>query len=190
MVRPSRHHVLPLLSSPPVLQARVILCGQIISMTLCGQAVSSQYLAADVNIPTTQSFATYLALAVVFLPWLAYHGQLWGAIRKRSVFARAIPLSHDILFCSWLRYLLLAAVDVEANFLYVKSYQYTTLTSVQILDCMTIPAVCPSHGPPRPICQLWSGHHPRPPLSENLYHLGQARRRGHMCWRHRVPGDG
>ncbi|OVA11387.1 Solute carrier family 35 member SLC35F1/F2/F6 [Macleaya cordata] len=41
----------------------------------------------------------------------------------------------------WYYYLLLALVDVEANFLVVKAYQYTSLTSVMLLDCWTIPCV-------------------------------------------------
>ncbi|XP_077211987.1 uncharacterized protein LOC143847156 isoform X3 [Tasmannia lanceolata] len=36
---------------------------------------------------------------------------------------------------------MLAIVDVEANFLVVKAYQYTSLTSVMLLDCWTIPSV-------------------------------------------------
>jgi solute carrier family 35 protein F1/2 len=32
-------------------------------------------------------------------------------------------------------------VDVEANYLVTKAYQYTSLTSVTLLDCFTIPAV-------------------------------------------------
>ena len=37
----------------------------------------------------------------------------------------AVPLRH---------YALLAAVDVEANFLIVKAYQFTNITSVTLLD--------------------------------------------------------
>jgi solute carrier family 35 protein F1/2 len=36
---------------------------------------------------------------------------------------------------------LLALVDVEANVLVTKAYQYTSLTSVTLLDCFTIPVV-------------------------------------------------
>ncbi|RWS20324.1 solute carrier family 35 member F1-like protein, partial [Leptotrombidium deliense] len=39
------------------------------------------------------------------------------------------------------KYFIIAIVDVEANFLLVKSFQYTTYTSVQLLDCFTIPTV-------------------------------------------------
>ncbi|RZC63504.1 hypothetical protein C5167_025255, partial [Papaver somniferum] len=41
----------------------------------------------------------------------------------------------------WYYYLLLALFDVEGNFLVVKAYQYTSLTSVMLLDCWTIPCV-------------------------------------------------
>ncbi|KAG7629066.1 Solute carrier family 35 member SLC35F1/F2/F6 [Arabidopsis thaliana x Arabidopsis arenosa] len=41
----------------------------------------------------------------------------------------------------WYHYLLLAFVDVEANFLVVKAYQNTSMTSVMLLDCWAIPCV-------------------------------------------------
>ncbi|CAL0318912.1 unnamed protein product [Lupinus luteus] len=41
----------------------------------------------------------------------------------------------------WYYYILLGIVDVEANFIVVKSYQYTSLTSVMLLDCWSIPIV-------------------------------------------------
>ncbi|THU62918.1 hypothetical protein C4D60_Mb01t10220 [Musa balbisiana] len=42
---------------------------------------------------------------------------------------------------SWYYYLVLAVVDVEANVIVVKAYQYTSLTSVMLLDCWSIPCV-------------------------------------------------
>ncbi|XP_023639265.1 solute carrier family 35 member F1-like isoform X3 [Capsella rubella] len=41
----------------------------------------------------------------------------------------------------WYNYLLLAYVDVEANFLVVKAFQNTSMTSVMLLDCWAIPCV-------------------------------------------------
>lgn len=41
----------------------------------------------------------------------------------------------------WFYYVMLAIVDVEANYLVVKAYQYTSFTSVMLLDCCTIPCV-------------------------------------------------
>ena len=37
------------------------------------------------------------------------------------------------------RYVLAALVDVYANFLIILAYQYTTITSIMLLDCFTIP---------------------------------------------------
>ncbi|XP_024012851.1 solute carrier family 35 member F1 isoform X2 [Eutrema salsugineum] len=58
-------------------------------------------------------------------------------------------LSCSWVMCSWLLsmeakwycYLLLSLVDVEANFLVVKAYQNTSMTSVMLLDCWAIPCV-------------------------------------------------
>ncbi|XP_038882368.1 solute carrier family 35 member F1-like isoform X3 [Benincasa hispida] len=41
----------------------------------------------------------------------------------------------------WYYYILLGLVDVEANYLVVKAYQYTSITSVMLLDCWAIPCV-------------------------------------------------
>ncbi len=38
-------------------------------------------------------------------------------------------------------YLALAVLDVEGNYLVTKAYQYTSITSVTLLDSTTIPAV-------------------------------------------------
>ncbi|KAF3840648.1 hypothetical protein F7725_006510, partial [Dissostichus mawsoni] len=41
----------------------------------------------------------------------------------------------------WWKYLLMGVADVEANYTVVKAYQYTTLTSIQLLDCFVIPVL-------------------------------------------------
>jgi drug/metabolite transporter (DMT)-like permease len=41
----------------------------------------------------------------------------------------------------WYVYALLGLIDVEANYLVVRAYQYTSITSVMLLDCFTIPCV-------------------------------------------------
>ena len=38
----------------------------------------------------------------------------------------------DVLKENWWRYIILGAIDVEANFLVVLAYKYTTLTSIQV----------------------------------------------------------
>lgn len=44
----------------------------------------------------------------------------------------------EILKRKWWKYALLGLADVEANYLIVRAYQYTTLTSVQVREGLTI----------------------------------------------------
>ncbi|XP_051908136.1 solute carrier family 35 member F1 isoform X2 [Hippocampus zosterae] len=46
-----------------------------------------------------------------------------------------------ILKQRWWKYMILGFIDIEANYLTLKAYQYTTLSSVQLLDCFVIPVV-------------------------------------------------
>ncbi|KAL6535010.1 hypothetical protein OROMI_026384 [Orobanche minor] len=96
--------------------------GQLLSLLLTSTGFSSSELAKKgINAPTSQSLLNYLLLALV------YGGVL--LIRRQSPKAK------------WYYYILLGLVDVEANFLVVKAYQYTSITSVMLLDCWTIPCV-------------------------------------------------
>ncbi|XP_067842233.1 solute carrier family 35 member F2-like isoform X1 [Heptranchias perlo] len=108
---------------------KILLLGQGLSMLLCGTAISSQYLADDfaVNTPMLQGFINYLLLFLVYTGILAFRQGNDNLIQ--------------ILKAKWWKYLLLGLIDVEANYMVVKAYQYTTLTSVQLLDCFVIPVV-------------------------------------------------
>jgi len=103
---------------------QLLLAGQFLSIMIMGTGVFSQLLAMrGVDIPTSQSFINYLCLS------------LFGfeiARRKRD--------GKD-LQVAWWKYALVAFVDVEGNAFVVRAYQYTTITSVQLLDCFTIPCV-------------------------------------------------
>ena len=44
----------------------------------------------------------------------------------------------EILRIKWWKYTLLGLADVEANYLIVRAYQYTTLTSVQVREGLGI----------------------------------------------------
>lgn len=107
---------------------KALFLGQFISLLLCGTAVSTGLLQEQgVNIPTAQSFFNYVLLCLVFMIILCCRkqGRSLGQILK-----------------SWgWRYLLIAIVDVEANYLVVKAYAYTTVTSVQLLDCFSVVSV-------------------------------------------------
>ncbi|OQV15845.1 Solute carrier family 35 member F1 [Hypsibius exemplaris] len=106
------------------------LLGQLCSALLCGTAVTSTYLTTvkGVNCPTAQSFLNYVLLGVVYATSFGCYSD------KNYGFSVAFKQR-------WWKYLILGVIDVEANYLMVKAYAYTSLTSVQLLDCVTIPVV-------------------------------------------------
>ncbi|WVZ91885.1 hypothetical protein U9M48_037998 [Paspalum notatum var. saurae] len=96
--------------------------GQFVSLLITSTGFASSELARrGINAPTSQSLLNYILLA------LAYGGVL---LYRRQ------PLT-----IKWYYYLILGIIDVEANYIVVKSYQYTSLTSVMLLDCWSIPCV-------------------------------------------------
>ncbi|KAM9941762.1 hypothetical protein ACTFIT_005126 [Dictyostelium discoideum] len=99
--------------------------GQLLSVMIAGTGIFSQLLVEKygVNIPTTQSLLNYILLCVYLLV-LVKRGVLWETIKTKSIYFAPLAL-----------------VDLEANYIVVKAYQYTTITSVMLLDCFTIPCV-------------------------------------------------
>ncbi|KAG6750058.1 hypothetical protein POTOM_047136 [Populus tomentosa] len=96
--------------------------GQFLSLLITSTGFSSSELARrGINAPTSQSFLNYVFLAIVYGSVMFY--------RKQALKAK------------WYYYAILSLVDVEANFLVVKAYQYTPITSVMLLDCWSIPCV-------------------------------------------------
>ncbi|KAM9852931.1 solute carrier family 35 member F2 [Aulostomus maculatus] len=109
--------------------ARTLGAGQGLAALVCGTAVSSQFLASNfrVNAPMLQSLLNYALLCATYT----------AALLCRPGDGNIL----QILKSRWWKYLLLGLVDVEANYTVVKAYQYTTLTSVQLLDCFVIPVL-------------------------------------------------
>ncbi|NWV27430.1 S35F2 protein, partial [Origma solitaria] len=108
---------------------KTIILGQMLSLFICGTAVSSQYLAEEyeVNTPMLQSFLNYCLLLLVYTTMLVFRtggDSVWQVLKHR-----------------WWKYIFLSLADVEANYVMVKAYQYTSLTSVQLLDCFGIPVL-------------------------------------------------
>ncbi|GFQ06443.1 solute carrier family 35 member f1 [Phtheirospermum japonicum] len=96
--------------------------GQFLSLLVTSTGFSSSELSKKgINAPTSQSFLNYVFLALVYGSIMLYR---WKPLKAK-----------------WYYYILLGLVDVEANFLVVKAYQYTSITSVMLLDCWTIPCV-------------------------------------------------
>ncbi|XP_038882365.1 solute carrier family 35 member F1-like isoform X2 [Benincasa hispida] len=96
--------------------------GQILSLLITSTGFSSSKLAKQgIDAPTSQSFVNYVLLAFVY--------GITMLSRRKAMKAK------------WYYYILLGLVDVEANYLVVKAYQYTSITSVMLLDCWAIPCV-------------------------------------------------
>jgi solute carrier family 35 protein F1/2 len=87
-------------------------------MVLCASGIGSQKLvtACGVKIPAFQAFCTYMLLAMVFTTQLACKTEDATRIVKER----------------WWKYIIVAVIDVYANFLVYTAYQYTSLTSVQV----------------------------------------------------------
>ncbi|OMO79600.1 hypothetical protein COLO4_24370 [Corchorus olitorius] len=96
--------------------------GQFLSLLITSTGFSSSELAKKgINAPTSQSFLNYVLLTIVYGSVMLY--------RRQALKAK------------WYYYVVLGLVDVEANYLVVKAYQYTSITSVMLLDCWSIPSV-------------------------------------------------
>ncbi|XP_036417697.1 solute carrier family 35 member F2 isoform X2 [Colossoma macropomum] len=108
---------------------KTLLMGQGLSALICGTAVTSQFLASGyhLDLPMLQSFINYTLL------FLTYTTALFFRTGDGNIL--------QILKTKWWKYILLGLADVEANYAVVKAYQYTTLTSVQLLDCFIIPVL-------------------------------------------------
>lgn len=109
---------------------KTIALGQVLSLLICGTAVSCQYLAEPelgVETPMLQSFLNYALLLLTYTTTLSLR--------------RGEDNILQILKTKWWKYLVMGVADVEANYAVVKAYQYTTLTSIQLLDCFVIPVL-------------------------------------------------
>ncbi|KAK7337220.1 hypothetical protein VNO77_17783 [Canavalia gladiata] len=100
----------------------LLLLGQLVAFTTALMSLTSSLIAKHgIDAPLSQSLLTYVSLALVYGSILLY--------------------SHHQILVSWYWYLLLAFADVQGNYLVNKAYQFTTITSVTLLDCWTIPWV-------------------------------------------------
>ena len=96
----------------------ILICGQFLSLLLCASGVGGQKLvtACGVKIAAFQVFLNYILLSIVFTSKLAWTGEATVKLVKER----------------WWKYVIIAAIDVEANYAIYTAYQYTSLTSVQV----------------------------------------------------------
>lgn len=97
----------------------VVLLGQLVSFSMALMSFNASLSAnLGVNAPFTLGFCSYLSITLVFGSVFLYRRQ------KPQI--------------SWYWYILLAFVDVQGTFLVNKAYQFSSITSVTILDCWTV----------------------------------------------------
>ncbi|KAF7804317.1 solute carrier family 35 member F1-like [Senna tora] len=98
----------------------LLLLGQLVSALMALMSLTSS-LIADLGVyaPLTQSLFNYALLTMVYGSILIYR-------------------RHNVLV-SWYWYLLLGFIDVEGKYLVNKAFQYSSITSVRLLECWVIP---------------------------------------------------
>ncbi|KAI5425514.1 uncharacterized protein LOC127125664 isoform X2 [Lathyrus oleraceus] len=99
-----------------------LLLGQLVSSAVALMSITTSLIAKfGVDTPLTQSLFTYGSLALVYGSILLYR--------------------HQKPLVSWYWYFLLGFADAQGCYLVIKAYQYSSITSVTLLDCWTVPWV-------------------------------------------------
>ncbi|TPP56264.1 Solute carrier family 35 member [Fasciola gigantica] len=121
-----------------------LLLGQLLATLIAVTAICSAFLVQkDVSLPLSQNLFHYCVLCICYFAalgvrsfWRSYHHH-----RERTV--SHIPNESSSLNCSRLKrmglYALAGLIDTHANWAFVAAYSFTSVTSVQLLDCLTIP---------------------------------------------------
>jgi solute carrier family 35, member F1/2 len=122
-------------------KSSTIIRGQMISVLISGTGIFATFLSntkpTSTNFPTLMSLFNYSLLSTYILRICFRKSSL--LLSKPSDVpdkSNSMQPSHTSLY--W--YALAAVLDVEANYLVILAYNYTTITSVMLLDCFTIPS--------------------------------------------------
>lgn len=115
----------------------IISCGQALSFTLaCSAAANSTlYDACHFSAPTAQTMLVYSLLS----PHLLFKYMYINEDENDNVHGEAGSSSSAKHVPKW-AYLAIAFLDMEANYLSVLAFRYTSLTSITLLDALAIPA--------------------------------------------------
>jgi solute carrier family 35 protein F1/2 len=68
-------------------------------------------------------------------------GIFWFLVRLYIAKVNHDPFLFQIPRSMAWRYFLVSLVDLEANFFFILAYQYTSIVSIQLLDCFSLPCV-------------------------------------------------
>ena len=109
--------------------------GQLLSALICVTAIASTYLVNfGVSIPLAQNFTHYLLLSL-FYGIFGWHRLLHP---PENTVNRSQNLLKFFRTRGW-QYFIAGSIDMHSNWAMVSAYNYTNVTSVQLLDCLTIP---------------------------------------------------
>ncbi|EKX38642.1 hypothetical protein GUITHDRAFT_165144 [Guillardia theta CCMP2712] len=126
--------------------ALAVLTGQFVSLLLVGTSVTSALLVhRGFEAPMFMSCLNYAFLAVAYGSWYLlkgrhHHDLSWKHDKSTMIKFAILVLVLGACFAK-LHLDKLDQADVEANYLIVKAYQYTSIISITLLDCFTIPTV-------------------------------------------------
>lgn len=149
--------------SPPLRPFLVtILKGQAISVLIAGTGFFASLLSVrHVSVPLFLNVLNYAMLS----PYLFLRNKLAAGAQCPRLLGMAADEREDLLppryssgalskddsasywglfselCCPWWLYAVMAVVDLEANVIIVSAYRYTSVTSVMLLDCFSIPCV-------------------------------------------------
>ena len=127
-------------------QWRVLLFGQVLSFLVASQgaAQSTLHLQCKISAPAFATGLVYVILTFHLIPLFKKDGQFRKLESRDCVTTEESPTNWFMgvipLQASAWTYLGIALLDVEANYLTVLAYRYTSLTSVSVLDAMAIPS--------------------------------------------------
>ena len=121
---------------------KTIMLGQVISFLIAGTGFFASLLSNNsVSVPVFLMALNYALLA----PYLFFR----SPVNKDSdLDIPSSTRSADLFYCPqldlkcplWL-YIAISIIDLEANVVVISAYRYTTITSIMLLDCFSIPCV-------------------------------------------------
>lgn len=110
--------------------------GQFLSALIAVTGIASNYLVRfGVSLPLTQNLPYCFLLAITY-GIFSWHRLLSKS--TKSTLTRSQNFRYFLRSRAW-QYFIAGTIDMHANWAIVSAYSYTNLTSVQLLDCLTIP---------------------------------------------------
>jgi solute carrier family 35, member F1/2 len=128
----------PLTPSSFLQRSIPLLHGQYISILISGTGFFASLLSSkNSNCPILLSLLNYTLLSTYLLRlYWRHHNSQHSPSKVTAAPAGALKLSQPL----WV-YFLIGLIDVEANIIVNSAYNYTSITSIMLLDCFSIPCV-------------------------------------------------